>query len=66
MTRALILCLFLTACDTRAMTCRSSAGPEPMAGADLLGIGGMLAAHQNPERRDWDERVRICMKEARR
>lgn len=67
---AIALCLLLTACDTGAMqrmhTCRETAGPEPMAGADLLGIVGLLAAHQDPERRAWDDQVNRCMREARR
>ena len=70
MKRALLLCLLLTACDTGAMhqmhACRSSAGPEPMAGADLFGIAGALMAHQDPDRRTWDDRVNECMREANR
>lgn len=64
------LCLLLTACDTGAMqrahTCRETAGPEPMAGAALFGIVGLIAAHQNPERRAWDDQVNQCMRKARR
>lgn len=66
----LILCLLLTACDTGAMhrmhTCRQEAGPEPMAGASVFGVVGLLVAHQDPERRAWDDRVNACFREAMR
>ena len=71
MTRAaLLLCLALTACDTgathRMHACRQEAGPQPLAGSDVFGIAGALAAHQDPERRAWDDRVNQCVREARR
>ena len=67
---AILLCLALTACDMEAgrrmVACRHEAGPQPLAGSDLFGIVGMVAAHQDPTRRAGDDRGNQWFSEARR
>ena len=69
-TRTLLLCLALTACDTGAMhrytDCRNAAGPEPHSAAGLFGPIGLLAANRDPIEHAWNDRLNTCMKEARR
>lgn len=64
------LCFALAACDTGAMRrmsdCQKQAGRQPLAGAGLFGVAGLIAAHQDPERAAWDERVNQCVREAKR
>ena len=49
--------------DYHAMVdCRSQAGPEPDAVADLFGAAGCMASGQDPEREAWNKRVDQCFR----